>query len=69
MANVEANTTPASVFTSVVVYSAKHTDRTGEVGKVEIASKGWEVTFKDVWEMIDYVEGIEPDFDWGNLWD
>lgn len=61
-------TSDRSIFTLVHVFSQKHTDQTGEVGKVEIASKGWEATFKDAYEMIDFVEGIEPNFDWGGLW-
>lgn len=70
MANTDTNSTNTdSVFTLVQVFSNKHTDRTGEVGRVEVASKGWVMTFTNPHEMIDYVEGVEPNFDWGSLWD
>lgn len=71
MAHTDTNKTTSdrSIFTLVKVFSQKHTDRTGEVGKIEVASKGWVITFTNPYKMIEYVEGVEPDFDWGDLWD
>ena len=49
-------------ITLVKTFSQAHTQRTGEVGRVEVGSHGWELTFYSMDDLVDFVEGIEPGF-------